>query len=167
LKKLVDSLSDENIGYVMRSISVTRLPFPTPGQEHFEQVAYQVRVFRRHPAIRWQLRVFEQIRPSVRLAGGTIRDTDIIIRHTGLDDAETIRQKAHRNLRLALLQDAEWPDDPYNLMYIGESLIYLGRLQEAVAYLEKSVALFPPAASALGKAISLLSAARHHLDYLP
>lgn len=156
---LVASLTDENIGYVMTQISRTQLPYPTSGQEFFDQVGQQVRVFRRDPAIRWQFRVFEQIRPSVRASGGSIRETDIVIRHSGLQDIETIRAKAERNLRLALMQHDELPDDPYMLMYIGESLIYLGRPHEAIGYLRRSLALFPSTARARTRTVGLLSAA--------
>lgn len=161
--ELVASLQDENVGYRMTQISRTLLPFPSPGNETFDQEGKQVRLFRRNPAIRWQLRVFEQIQPSVRASGGLIRESDVVIHHAGLQDMAIIQRKAERNLRLALMQYAETPNDPYNLMYIGESLIYLGRLWEAIEYLRKSVALFPPAARTQGKAALLLAAVERQM----
>lgn len=165
---LVASLQDENVGYRMTQISRTLLPFPSPGgefpgSEFIDQEGKQVRLFRRNPAIRWQLRVFEQIQPAVRASGGLIRESDVVIHHAGLQDMTTIQRKAQRNLRLALMQDAETPNDPYNLMYIGESLIYLGRARDALDYLRKSVALFPPTARTRGKSVMLLAAVEREM----
>ena len=111
------------------------------------------------------MRVFEQIQPSVRAAGGVIRESDVVIHHSGLQDMATIQRKAERNLRLALLQDSETPNDPYNLLYIGESLIYLGRVGDALDYLRRSVILFPPTARTRRKAVMLLSAVERELSY--
>ena len=45
-----------------------------------------MRLFRNHPDIRWDYRVHEQILPSLRKAGHTVRFTDIVIEHTGYLD---------------------------------------------------------------------------------
>jgi glycosyltransferase involved in cell wall biosynthesis len=71
---------------------------------------HHVRLFRNDPRIRWEFRVHEQILGSVRRAGGTPRFTDIVICHTGYQDAELRRRKSERDLRLLLMEYAEQPD---------------------------------------------------------
>lgn len=138
LAELLGSLGDENIVYQMLHTS----PAAADGG-HPASVARQDRLFRRLPGIRWQGRVHEQIAPSVMRSGGAVRPTTIAIVHSGYEDAAVRRQKLARNLRLLELDQAERPDDPYVLFYLGMTLAMSGLVTEAIPRLERSRALLP------------------------
>ena len=144
LRKLFAGLADENVGFVMEQRSPTQFFHLGVPDKRGEQLMEQVRLFRNHPLIRWQFRVFEQIRPAVRCAGGTVRKTEIVIEHLGYQDASSMRQKIERNLRLARLQDLDQPDDPYLQAHIGDLLSALGRAAEAIPFLQRSLERLPP-----------------------
>src|SRR5262249_35909701 len=109
LRALFAELADANLAYVMKCLC---LPDP---ESRAATVVDHVRLFRHQPDIRWQYRVHEQIRPAVRRSGGEVRWTDVVIRHTGYQDAALRRRKLDRDLRLLRLEDAEHPDDPFTL----------------------------------------------------
>jgi len=160
MRALLLSLPDENTGYVMMQRSPTQsLYLGAPG-ERGAQVVEQVRLFRNDPMIRWEGRVFEQIRPAIRRSGGTVRATDIFIQHSGYEEYVGNRQKVERNLRLARLQDAEHPDDPYTLAHIGDLLFALGRVVESVPYFQRSLETLPPSAAIRACAAASLAKAR-------
>src|SRR5205807_846908 len=100
-----------------------------------EQVANQLRLFRNDPRVRWEGRVFEQLRPSLRRAGGEVRTTDVVIEHSGYWDAAGMLRRAERNLRLIRLQLADTPDDPYAQAQLGDLLCATGREAEAIPVL--------------------------------
>src|SRR5262249_28307354 len=80
LRALFAGLADENAAYVMKCLC---LPDPASGAA---TVVDHVRLFRNHPAIRWQYRVHEQILPAVRQLGGEVRWADVVIHHLGYQD---------------------------------------------------------------------------------
>ena len=99
----------------------------------------------------------------MRRAGGEVRTSDVVIQHAGYEDASVFRRKAERNLRLLLLQQQDTPEDPYNLLYLGDCLLALDRPAEALPYLQRSLTLLPltakarqPAAAKLAQAYQLV-----------
>lgn len=132
-------LGDEHVVYQMLHVS----PAAADGG-HPASAAPQDRLFRNLPAVRWQGRVHEQIVPSVLRSGGTVHTTSIAIQHTGYDEAITRRQKVERNLRLLELENAERPDDGHTLFYLGMTYGMASRPADAIAPLERSLALLSP-----------------------
>ncbi|MCS6852349.1 MAG: glycosyltransferase [Gemmataceae bacterium] len=137
LRRLFASLADENVGYVMYCRGPIR-PDTNPGP-----LLTHTRLFRNHSAIRWQYRIHEQITPAILRSGGQERLTDVVIEHTGYEDAERLQQKMERNLRLLRLQDAEQPNDPFTLYNLGRTHLGLKQPAEALPYFQRSLALWP------------------------
>jgi glycosyltransferase involved in cell wall biosynthesis len=102
LRQLLAGLADDNTAYVMRQRSTAANGSAT--------LVGQVRLFRNHAAIRWDYRVHEQILPSIKRAGHAVRDTDIVIEHSGYLDPALRHKKLERNLRLLHLDMAERPN---------------------------------------------------------
>jgi glycosyltransferase involved in cell wall biosynthesis len=111
---------------------------------HPEAAAPQDRLFRNLPAIRWEGRVHEQIALSASRSGAILKRTDIAILHSGYDDERVRRGKVERNLRLLELQNAEQPNNPHTLFYLGMTYAMDERTAEAIPCLRRSLDLLPP-----------------------
>jgi len=90
-----------------------------------------VRLFPRHPKIRWQHRVHEQILPAIRALGGEVVFTDAVVRHVGYADPALRSRKLDRDLRLLLLERQELGDHPFTLFNLG--CVHLEREDHAQA----------------------------------
>jgi glycosyltransferase involved in cell wall biosynthesis len=123
----------------------------------------QVRIFRNHPAVRWDYRIHEQILPAVNRLGGAVRWLDVVVDHVGYQDAGLRQAKLERNLRLLEMEAAERPEDSFALFNLGWTLLDLGRTAEARGHLEKSLANVTPHSSIVRKLYHLLSLAHRHL----
>jgi tetratricopeptide (TPR) repeat protein len=133
LGALFASLTSENAAYMMRCVSLS------DGKNESQTSADHARLFRRHPQVRWQHRVHEQILPSVYRSGGSVRATDIVIEHTGYRDKALFRRKLERNLRLLELAQREEPDDPHILSHLGQTYLAFGRVAEALPHLRRGL----------------------------
>jgi tetratricopeptide (TPR) repeat protein len=133
LRRVFTGLGDENAAYFMT------LSNPPGPDDDTPSSAESVRLFRNNPRIRWQYRVHEQILPAIRRAGGDVRRTDVVIRHTGYLDPTVQRRKLERNLRLARLEEQEAPDDSWVLFNLGRTLVELGRAAEGLPFLRRGV----------------------------
>jgi tetratricopeptide (TPR) repeat protein len=109
------------------------------------------RLFRNHPAIRWQYRVHEQIAPAVTRLGHPIHPTDIVLQHSGYEDPRLHRGKVERNARLLELDRRERPHDPFILFNLATAHAELDRPAEAVGLLRECVRR-TPRGHALGRA---------------
>jgi len=99
------------------------------------------RLFRSHPAIRYEGRVHEQISPSIARLGGMVARTELVIEHRGYhQDFTDQRAKQARNLALLRKQQAERPDDPMLLFHLGEALGLGGELEAAAAAYRQALA---------------------------
>lgn len=98
----------------------------------------QVRMFPKHPRVRFRYRVHEQIRPALADEGIPIYFTDLIIHHRGYTDRETVRAKQRRNLALLEKDLRERPADAYLRYMAAMALADLGRGHEARAELERA-----------------------------
>jgi tetratricopeptide (TPR) repeat protein len=104
----------------------------------------QFRLFKLAPDVRWKYRVHEQIAPALVGKGFPLRETDIVIHHTGYRSPEVVRQKRERNLRLLLLDIAEHPNDTSVLVHLGMTYNLLARYAEAVPLLLRSLSPLGP-----------------------
>ena len=94
-----------------------------------------VRLFRRHPSIRYVGRVHERPGDTIREAGFAVRSTpELRLTHlvsSRTDEALTAKQ--HRYLALLDAEVAACPDDPWPRYYRAKTLWYLERHAEADA----------------------------------
>ncbi len=132
LRALLGGLRDENAAYRMRQRSRV-------SSAEGDAVMVQCRLFRNHPAIRWEYRVHEQIQPSVERFGGTVRPTQIYIEHSGYEEPAVYQRKLKRNVRLLLLEDQERPNDPFTLLNLGWTYKNLGQVAAAIAYYRRGL----------------------------
>jgi len=78
------------------------------------------RLFRRHPAIRFEGAIHEQILPSIERIGGKVLRTDIVIHHWAYAATEDKKRcRAERNLRYLLAEVKRVPDDPFVHFNLG------------------------------------------------
>jgi glycosyltransferase involved in cell wall biosynthesis len=156
LKALFDGLSNENAAYLMKQRSPSR-------SGALVVVADQLRLFRRQAGAHWSYRVHEQILPALRRTGVNLRRSDIVIEHSGQEDARVRRQKLDRDLRLLLLDHADRPDDPFTLFNLGALYEETGRLTEALPLLKRSLAGSRPTASIVPKLYALIAQCERRL----
>lgn len=97
------------------------------------------RLFWRHPDLRWQGRVHEQLRPDPVTLGYELIRTDIQIDHVGYLDAVLRQQKLQRDVRLLRMDYAVDPEDLSTLLHLGLAYSELGNRAEARKYLSRLV----------------------------
>jgi glycosyltransferase involved in cell wall biosynthesis len=151
LRALLAGLRDENAAYVMKCVC---LPDPQSG---VATVVDHVRLFRRLPGICWEFRVHEQVLPSIRAQGGEVRWTDVVVHHTGYQDRPLRARKLQRDLRLLQLEMADQPDHPFVQFNLGSIYHELGRPDEALPALRRSLAGSQPADSIVRKLYALMA----------
>ena len=131
LKRLFGSLRDENAGYRMTCRSIDRAGSATI-TDHF-------RLFRNRPDIRWAYRIHEQILPAIRRTNGVLRETDVVIIHTGYADPATHRRKLERNLALLELALREHPGETSVLYHLAVNYTAVGRPADALPVLKEGL----------------------------
>lgn len=101
-----------------------------------------VKLFPRDPHIKFCYRVHEQVAPSIRAAGLRIRPSGAVVRHASAGrSAQAQQARLERNLRLSLLDLQERPDDPFVLLSVGATYLFLpDSLPKAIDYLQRCVA---------------------------
>ncbi|MCS6851932.1 MAG: glycosyltransferase [Gemmataceae bacterium] len=132
LQALLAGLGDENVAWMMNCVC----PLAGPGDTRTLVVSH-CRLFRRHPEIRWQYRVHEQVLPSIQRLGGVMRYSDVVLHHVGYTDAATQRLKEERNLVLLERDARDHPHDAYVWFNLGWSYHLVGRSDAAIAALER------------------------------
>lgn len=150
LRDLFAGLGEENVAYVMKCLC---LPDHETGTT---TVVDHLRLFLNHHGMRWCYRVHEQILPAVREHGGEVRWSEVVIHHTGYQDAATRGRKLERDLRLLELEDAENPGDPFTLFNLGSIYNELGRTEEALRFLRRSLERSDPGDSIVRKLYALI-----------
>ncbi len=155
LRNLLANLPDDNAAYVMRQRSSASNGAAT--------LVGQVRLFRNHPDLHWDYRVHEQILPALRKTGHTIRDTDLVIEHSGYQDPALRHRKLERNLRLLHLDQTDRPNDPFTLFNLGWAYADLGRCADALPLLQHSLRYSHPADSITPKLYVLLAQCHRRL----
>ncbi len=155
--ELFDQLGDEPDAYAMK----VRSRLNARGTA--VRLLDQVRLFPRHPDVRWRYRVHEQIMPAVNRRGGHLRWSSVVIDHHGYQDRKARQGKLQRNWQLLRLENAEHPDDPYTLFNLGWTAFDLGQAEEALGYLRHSLQRVRPTASYVRKLHVLLAQAHARL----
>jgi tetratricopeptide (TPR) repeat protein len=150
LAALLASLGDDNAVYIMKCLC---LPDPATGAA---TAVDHARLFRNRPDNRWRYRVHEQIVGAARKTGAAVRWSDVVIHHVGYQDAALRRRKLARDLRLLQLEDAEHPDDPFTQFNLGSVYQELGRPQEALPCLRRSLQRSDPGDSIVRKLYALI-----------
>jgi tetratricopeptide (TPR) repeat protein len=116
-----------------------------------------VKLIRNRPELRFEGRIHEQILPAIRRAGGAVAWTDLYVVHSGSDPScEAQEKKRRRDFRLLELELQERPEHTFTLFNLGMTRADAGRYEEAVGYLERSIARSGPHDSHLRKAYALL-----------
>jgi tetratricopeptide (TPR) repeat protein len=150
LKTLFANLPNENGAYLMKWHS------PSSDEGGQGTLIDATQLFRNDPRIRWEHRIHEQIRPSIQRSGGSTHFSDVIIHHSGYQDAIDKHRKLERNLRLLILENIERPNQVSTLFHLGWTYWLLGRPAEAWQPLERSLSLSQPGETVVRKTYALL-----------
>ncbi|MCC6749305.1 MAG: glycosyltransferase [Deltaproteobacteria bacterium] len=103
------------------------------------------RLFRRHPAYRYEGTIHEQVRPAIERAGGRIRSSELLVLHRGYAQPTAQGEsRVARNLALLEAAVARAPAEAYLHYQLGATLKALGRFPEARAALERALELGGP-----------------------
>jgi O-antigen biosynthesis protein len=155
LREILRKPHAENVlGFVMQ----VHMP-ATPGQQSAgATMVDHVKLFRNLPHLRFEGRIHEQILPSIRRAGGTVKWTDIFVTHSGYDSSpDGRRRKQERDIKLIRLELQSNPEHSFSLFNLGMTCADMGRHTEAVESLEKCLACSKPIESHVRKAYALLA----------
>jgi glycosyltransferase involved in cell wall biosynthesis/Flp pilus assembly protein TadD len=160
LAHLFASLKPEMVAYTLRCLC---LPDHETGQA---TVVDHVRLFPNRKELRWDFRVHEQILPALNALGARIGWADIVIHHTGYQDAGLRRRKLDRDRRLLDLELKDRPDHPYALFNLGSVLQELGQHREAIPALRRSLERSEPQDSIVRKLYAILAGSHRALGEL-
>jgi glycosyltransferase involved in cell wall biosynthesis len=130
---------------------------PGPGGTGGRTVVDHVRLFPRLKGVRWTYKVHEQILPALNRLRVPVQWTDITIRHTGYTDLALREKKLDRDTRILLGELGERPNDPFILFNLGMIADGRKQWQNALTYLERSLAGSAPTDSITRKLFALLA----------
>ena len=130
---------------------------PGPGGSGGRTIVNHIRLFPRLEGVRWTYKVHEQILPALRRLGVAVQWTDITIRHTGYTDRALRDKKLDRDMRILLGELGERPNDPFILFNLGMLAVERKQWQNALTYLERSLAGSAPTDSITRKLFALLA----------
>lgn len=99
-----------------------------------ESVHHYTRIFRRHPQIRYEGAIHEQIAGSIRALGLEIVESPVTILHHGY--ADNSPEKIERNAELLRREIALHPEDKWLSYHLGLTEFAAGRTEEARILLE-------------------------------
>lgn len=100
------------------------------------------RLFRRHPAIRFEGKIHEQILPAIERQGGKVLCTDIVIHHWAYAVNEEKKQRrAERNLCYLLTELEMVQDDPFLYFNLGMTYRELGQWDAAIRSFHSALTL--------------------------
>lgn len=133
LANLFSRLPHEPTAFMMSCVCEGHVP----GQNML--VMDHCRLFPRHPKVRWEYRIHEQIVPSIQLAGIPVHTAAIEITHVGYRDPAIARRKHNRNRRLLRQEYAINPNDAWTLYNLGTSHKLDQELEEALTYYLKAI----------------------------
>jgi hypothetical protein len=117
---------------------------------HISQITVdQHRLLPRFDGLRWVYRVHEQILPSLLQAHIAIRQTDIVVRHTGYVDAKLRERKRERDWDLLLKDLSLNPQDPFIFYNLGMIAFEREQWKLALTYFELSFQHTPVIATSM------------------
>jgi GT2 family glycosyltransferase/tetratricopeptide (TPR) repeat protein/2-polyprenyl-3-methyl-5-hydroxy-6-metoxy-1,4-benzoquinol methylase len=138
---------------------VAQVRCPAAPGEAGETVVDHVRLFRNLPEARFELRIHEQILPSIRRIGGEIARSPVTVVHANYDHSpEGQKRKRARDEKLLALDLAENPDHPFVHFNVGMTASHEGDHGRAIEHLRESIRLSSPQESHVRKAYALLAA---------
>jgi GT2 family glycosyltransferase/Flp pilus assembly protein TadD len=156
LRALFGKLGREQAAYVMDCRCLEAPP-------RSDTVVNHVRLFRRDPHLRWTHRVHEQILPALRAIGTQVQFCDVEIHHVGYRDPALRKTKGQRDLRLLEIERQELPDHPFTLFNLGQAYRDIGRPEEALPFMQRSIALSDPGDSIVRKLYAMVAACHRQL----
>src|SRR5438132_6400557 len=156
LRLLFDRLGDEMAAYAIKVRSVL------DAANNSFRLLDQVRIFPNPPEVRWDYRVHEQTLPAVLRLGGQVHWTDIVVDHVGYQQVEVRRSKLERNLRLLEMDNTDRPDDSFTLFNLGWTLMDLGKMEEVLPRLKRSLERSSADSSIARKLYHLIAIAHRH-----
>jgi len=98
-----------------------------------------VRLFRRHPKVRFAGIIHEQVTSSIERLGGRVAGTSIVVMHDGYlsETAQSAGRRCERNLGILLRAAEAEPDDPYWHYQLGVTFQTLNRVHDARRHLQR------------------------------
>jgi GT2 family glycosyltransferase/tetratricopeptide (TPR) repeat protein/2-polyprenyl-3-methyl-5-hydroxy-6-metoxy-1,4-benzoquinol methylase len=152
LRRAVEGAGEKLLGFVAQ----VRCP-PGPG-DFGDTVVDHVKLFRNRPDLRFELRLHEQVLPSIRRAGGEIAPAPITVLHRNYDfSAQAQQRKRERDRRLLALDLEENPEHPFVHFNVGMTAAHEGDHGRAVDHLRRSLELAKSHESHVRKAYALLA----------
>jgi GT2 family glycosyltransferase/tetratricopeptide (TPR) repeat protein/2-polyprenyl-3-methyl-5-hydroxy-6-metoxy-1,4-benzoquinol methylase len=152
-----------NMGYIVSVLC----PGEGRNADFDTTVVTHVKLFRNLPQIRFDRYIHEQIIQSIRGIEGDIQFTKLFVVHSGYDRSpEGQKQKIERDLRLLHKELNDRPEDQFTLFNLGMTYANIGKYDEAIGYLERSIAQSSPSESQVRKAYALLGGAWARLTNL-
>ena len=117
-----------------------------------------VKLIRNQKGLNFEGRFHEQILPSIRELGGQVSRLErAYVLHSGYDTSEEGQaRKRERDKTLLMLDYQERPNHPFVLFNLGMTCHYSAEHEEAVDWLEKSIAAAHPSESHVRKAYAML-----------
>jgi len=154
LRRCAEEADDKVMGFI------AQVHCPAGPGEEGETVVDHVKLFRNRPDLRFELRIHEQILPSLRRAGGEIARAPIHVVHAHYDHSpEGQHRKRERDRRLLELDLAENPEHPFVHFNVGMTALHEKDYLRAITHLRKSIDLSAPQDSQVRKAYALLASA--------
>jgi glycosyltransferase involved in cell wall biosynthesis/Tfp pilus assembly protein PilF len=101
----------------------------------------KVRLFRRHPSVRFEGLVHEVVGPSIERLKGKVASCPVPVHHFGLIGEDSARSKGRYYLRLCLGKVRSEPDEPVGWFEVASHLYKLGRYRWARRAFERTVEL--------------------------
>ncbi|HEY2412468.1 MAG TPA: glycosyltransferase [Pirellulaceae bacterium] len=138
LSRLFGTLSEPRQAFLMQTVLHQDDQARDP-----ERVTSHLRLFPRHPTLRWHRRVHEVLKPWPSALGHEVIFSDIVIDHLGYRDIRLTQRKLRRNARLLRMEFAITPDEPSVLMDLGSAYAQLGDSIKARDYLRFVLACKP------------------------
>jgi tetratricopeptide (TPR) repeat protein len=96
-----------------------------------------LRLFKNHPAIKYEGVVHEQVYNAIIQLGGKVIPVPLVIDHSGYENPEIHKIKAQRNVSLLRNYLAQYPDDITSILHYAMGLVTLQQYDEAKEQLEK------------------------------
>lgn len=99
----------------------------------------QARMFPRHPSLRFERTIHEQIMPSALRIGMKLEPCNIVIEHHGYADPVTLKKKASRNITMLLKEYPVYAPDPVMATEIADSCWLVDDLEKAFSWYQEVI----------------------------
>jgi glycosyltransferase involved in cell wall biosynthesis len=93
-------------------------------------------------SVTWEGRIHEMACLNMFNADGEIqiKDSGLVIHHSGYDDPDLLQRKSARNLRLLRIENDERPNNPRTLYYLSGELLRNGFFVESIGHARRALA---------------------------